>query len=65
MLGQEKTKCGCSALLGCWSLSEQYLCSPTKVTSAIDLTEIMCDCVGGGKKKSRVGVRGRESIYSQ
>ena len=64
MLGKEKKKCGCNTLLGCWSLSEQYLCSPTNVTSAIDLAEIMCDCVGGGKKKS-VGEKGGESIYSQ
>ena len=51
MLGQENKKRGCNALLGSWSLSEQYLCSPTKVTSAVDLTKIMCDCIGEGRKK--------------
>ena len=55
MLGQENKKCGCNALLGSWSLSEQYLCSPTNVMSAIDLTKIMCDCVGEERKKVELG----------
>lgn len=55
MLGQEKKKCGCSAYLAVGHWRNRYLCSPTKVTPAIDLTEIMCDCVGGGKKKVELG----------